>query len=522
VIAELEPTPSRLLVSALYSLAKGVLVGSNPEQLEEVESLLQRVTAHDPEHLAAQLHLAGVGYERGRYEVAVAGFRAAHSLLPQVDRIKQLLAGVLIKTASWGMHHHLMRRSLALRRGTPYPPEWAPNGDKEEWWRGWEGGQVPARGRSHQNDPRAYLEAYSHTNPMKLHHDADQIDHLRNQGVLQDQRFRDAAAGMRAVSRDMLSNRDIVERSKDSVPPVGRRERDAVYALTNADRTAMGHLYNRVAFLPPAGTTLPGPAMAPRPAVELLRIEEAYLGGRPLSHVYLDGFLRGGNPLKPNPASWFPPQIDFVAPPTALTNILPPSSPPLAALRRLQEWCVSGTIWYEIKRDQGYLGSYLDDGFSTPLLYQIAEELREAFPRIFRDHPLQYAWAYKYDDGGTFADGESRGIGLHGDEAAVNVNFWITPEEANLDKDSGGLVIHRVAAPLNWTFNDYNDPKHKARLEAEVAHERHRAVVVPYRENRMVMFNSSLFHETDKFRFKPGFANRRINLTMLFGRRGRA
>ena len=146
----------------------------------------------------------------------------------------------------------------------------------------------------------------------------------------------------------------------------------------------------------------------------------------------------------------------------------------------------------------------------------------EAFPRIFRDHPLRYAWAYKYDDGGSFDDGQSRGIAVHGDEAAVNVNFWITPEDANLDKQSGGLVIHQVAAPLNWTFNDYNDPKYKARLEAEVAHERHRAVVVPYRENRMVMFNSSLFHETDKFRFRPGFRSRRINLTMLFGQRANA
>ncbi len=30
-------------------------------------------------------------------------------------------------------------------------------------------------------------------------------------------------------------------------------------------------------------------------------------------------------------------------------------------------------------------------------------------------------------------------------------------------------------------------------------------VTVPYRENRLVMFDSALFHKTDSFEFKPGF-----------------
>jgi hypothetical protein len=44
---------------------------------------------------------------------------------------------------------------------------------------------------------------------------------------------------------------------------------------------------------------------------------------------------------------------------------------------------------------------------------------------------------------------------------------------------------------------------------------------VPYKENRVVLFNSNLFHETDKFHFKPGYKNRRINITLLFGKRGK-
>ena len=41
---------------------------------------------------------------------------------------------------------------------------------------------------------------------------------------------------------------------------------------------------------------------------------------------------------------------------------------------------------------------------------------------------------------------------------------------------------------------------------------------MPYRCNQAVLFNSSLFHETDSLRFKEGYENRRINVTYLFGK----
>ena len=37
-------------------------------------------------------------------------------------------------------------------------------------------------------------------------------------------------------------------------------------------------------------------------------------------------------------------------------------------------------------------------------------------------------------------------------QAAVNLNFWLTPEDANLDKKSGGLVIYTQKPPAHWTF----------------------------------------------------------------------
>ena len=44
-------------------------------------------------------------------------------------------------------------------------------------------------------------------------------------------------------------------------------------------------------------------------------------------------------------------------------------------------------------------------------------------------------------------------------------------------------------------------------------------MVVPCAENRVVLFNSDLFHEADTLEFKPGYENLRIDVTLLFGNR---
>lgn len=125
-------------------------------------------------------------------------------------------------------------------------------------------------------------------------------------------------------------------------------------------------------------------------------------------------------------------------------------------------------------------------------------------------HFLRYLWAYKYDSTLT-------GINTHADQAAVNVNIWLTPDEANLDPDSGGLVVFTVKPPMDWDFEKYNtatDFVHETLLRPSGYANR----TIPHRQNRAVIFDSALFHHTDSFTFKPGYENRRINLTLLYGK----
>jgi len=180
------------------------------------------------------------------------------------------------------------------------------------------------------------------------------------------------------------------------------------------------------------------------------------------------------------------------------------------SLASLRHYCQGAKVWHT-SYPQGYLGAFPESGFAAPLLAQVAEELAETFHDIFADHTLRYHWAFKYDS-------SLEGIGIHADEAAVNVNFWITPDAANLDPESGGLVIWDKAAPLDWHFAKYNADESAA--YDFLAQSGAQTVTVPYRANRAVIFDSNLFHKTDTIRFAPGYENRRINITMLYGRRG--
>ena len=78
-------------------------------------------------------------------------------------------------------------------------------------------------------------------------------------------------------------------------------------------------------------------------------------------------------------------------------------------------------------------------------------------------------------------------------------------------------MVYDVEAPLDWSFNSYNSNLIGIR-EFLTEHDSGKTVV-PYNENRIVLFNSNLFHETDTIEFKQGYENRRINVTLLFGNR---
>ena len=181
------------------------------------------------------------------------------------------------------------------------------------------------------------------------------------------------------------------------------------------------------------------------------------------------------------------------------------------ALEKLRHYCAGSTIWRR-NYDAGYIGATPEDGLACPLMAQIAEEISATFPQLIGAHGFRYLGAFKYDS--TL----STGTNTHADNAAVNVNFYIAPDEANLDAESGGMDIWDVAAPSLDDMRKYNSDEAAAR--AFLDHSNARLTRIPHRANRAVIFKSDLFHKTSDCRFREGYLNKRINVSLLFGNRG--
>lgn len=252
----------------------------------------------------------------------------------------------------------------------------------------------------------------------------------------------------------------------DGLPPTPGGQ----HVLTQAERQRLGPSYDRLVYLAPA-PALPEGAL--NPALDGPALEQAF-------HALPPGIV------------WFD---DFLRP---------------AALTALYRFCQDSTIWWQLAF-ANELGTAIRNGFACPLILQIAEELRALLPGLLGDLEIRTIWAYKYYR-------TDSGLAMHADDGAVSLNFWITPDSANLDPDSGGLLFwDHTQAPVGYF--DTDDHAEKLRLlertlaDSPEARE-HR---LPYGQNRAALFNSKVLHKTDAMRFADGYDNRRINVTMIFG-----
>jgi len=251
----------------------------------------------------------------------------------------------------------------------------------------------------------------------------------------------------------------------------GAGDESTVSAFDAARHPLVARTYKRPLYIAPCALRA---GMVVNPALDTASIEDRYIGAKP-NVVVVD-------------------------------EILTPE-----ALQGLRRFCLESTVWNNIQ--PGYLGAHFYDGFASELLLQLAWDLRERFPRIIHGLPLQMMWGYKYDS-------SLQGIGVHADAAAVNVNFWITEDDANLDPEHGGLLVYTHDAPMDWGFTKFN--RDSESIYSYLKSVGSVPLRIPYRANRAVIFDSDLFHATDTLRFREGYRNRRINITLLYGLRSGA
>lgn len=175
----------------------------------------------------------------------------------------------------------------------------------------------------------------------------------------------------------------------------------------------------------------------------------------------------------------------------------------------LYHYFLGSTFWLRAY-PTGHLGVSWRTGLHAVLLFQLAEELRQAFPKLFKDHVLQNMWALS-------CDARGRRAAVHGDEAALNFNLWLTPDSANLAPNAGGLIVYDQ--PVSWRFRQLNQSGNVDQIYTYLRQRGALAYRIPYRQNRAVVFRGDLLHEADSFHFQCGFLHQRKTLVMLFGER---
>lgn len=267
----------------------------------------------------------------------------------------------------------------------------------------------------------------------------------------------------------------LIERYRQVLASVeGRAGPDDTVTLTPDETEKIGKFYDRLIYYPCAVRSATG---AVNDALDFAAIEQSYLSS-PVSVTILD-------------------------------DLLTPEA--LAALR---EFCLEATVFLGFSGSR-FVGSDITRGFNFDLLYQIADELKQRLPRMLGPHSIKNSWVYRHRN-------ETIGVDAHADQGAVTFNLWITPDTANEDPDHGGLLVYRKEQPHDWDFHRINRLKDTPEVKAEVTDFLTDAdtQTIPYRNNRAVLFHSNLFHKSDKIRFKDGFENRRMNITLLFGEHG--
>ena len=169
----------------------------------------------------------------------------------------------------------------------------------------------------------------------------------------------------------------------------------------------------------------------------------------------------------------------------------------------LREYALNADDPDDIYEDY-YSLNFSPDRLRHPLLSAIITGLETRFPFLGR---FDRGWAFVYDN-------NANGVTPHADPACYNVNLWVTPDSSVEDPEKNGLILYDIKPPPTWTWREYNTDVKLIRKYLEYTNSK--KTIIPYACNRLLIFNSKYFHETNKVSMKHGSGNRRVNYTFMF------
>ncbi|GGA58704.1 hypothetical protein GCM10007416_34860 [Kroppenstedtia guangzhouensis] len=135
-------------------------------------------------------------------------------------------------------------------------------------------------------------------------------------------------------------------------------------------------------------------------------------------------------------------------------------------------------------------------------VYEIDREIRRNLPTIFDGLEYEKHWA--------IMNNQNTQAVIHADSVDLVLSIWLTPDEYNLDPDTGGLILYDVQKPRDFMEGFIADQYLKE-------HTQGKKVIIPYKYNRAVLFNPLTLHRTDDVHFASDRGiYHRINLTIAY------
>jgi hypothetical protein len=145
--------------------------------------------------------------------------------------------------------------------------------------------------------------------------------------------------------------------------------------------------------------------------------------------------------------------------------------------------------------------------FELSAVHKMAQTVASRLPRVLANLSLVQHIAFMHQ--------RNNGLCAHSDTGRVTLDLWLTPDEYNLEPNTGGLVLYDVKRTSDQDIHQFN-----ARpwcVEYFNKHTRGGSVTVGYKYNRAILFDARTFHASDRMRFVgDGAQTYRINYALLF------
>lgn len=426
-------------------------------QSADAVPVLEKALSIDPDNIDVLINLGNALQELDQFDNSITYYRRVIAIAPDYVAAHRNLGNVLSKAGQLDSAEEAYRNCLRLEPQfteayTDLGLVLVANGKLDEAAKHF---IEPVRAfRAIAERPLETFNEFNQFNKTKLQHDIVQLEHL--------------------IKHKKISNEytALPQDYRDVLAQLGDRYEGRLSELQTSASPQLLKSYNRILYHE-ASARIEGGALSPD--LNAADIEKKYLDN-PNGFTSFDGLLRD------------------------------------EALQSLRAFCLNSTVW-SLFDYEDELEANLLTGFSSPLIFQIAADIKKAFPNIIGSHPFTSCWAYKYFK-------NKSGLGVHCDDGAVSINFWITPDQANNNPNAGGLVLWNKKVSRDY-LGEMTEQKQQ-QFQQVIAEPDAQSFRVPYRCNRAVLFNSNVLHGTDTIDFKPGYENNRINMTFLYGKSPKA